>query len=102
MLMGAVVDFAELPCDQCSAVLSTLSTGGIELVDEVDERGLRWHMCRREGCQVDLAFGPVMPGGSKGVCMYSGALSWWRRPLGMRRLSRVVWSSVLSAGGRPV
>ena len=100
--MGAVVDFAELPRDQWPAVLSAVSTAGIELADEVDQRDLRWYMSRHEGCQVDLAFGPVVPGGAEGVCMYSPARTWWRRPLGMRRLSRVVWSAVLSAGGRPV
>src|SRR4051812_21273537 len=98
--MGTVADFAELPPDRWPAVLSTVSSAGVELADAGDERGLRCYVCRREGCVVGMAFGPVVPGAGQGVCVYSPARSWWRRPLGMWRLSRVVWRAVLAAGGR--
>jgi hypothetical protein len=101
--MGAVVDLAELRRDHWPEVLSAVSEAGVQLADDGDdERGWRWYRCCRSGCRVDLGFGRVVPGGGEGVFMFSRGLTWWRRPLGMRRPSRALWTALLAAGGRAV
>jgi hypothetical protein len=99
--MGAAASFAELSPDRWPSVLSAVSSAGVELADEGQDRGLRVYKCRRGGCAAELVFGPVVPpGGEQGVILYFPARALWRRPRGMWRLSHAVWSAVLAAGGR--
>ena len=100
--MGVVAAFAELPVDRWSSVLWTVAEAGVELDDEGLDRGMRVYACRRDRAEVVLLFGHLLPDVEDGVCMWSPVRSWWRRPLRMRRVSRVVWTAVLGAGGRPV
>jgi hypothetical protein len=99
--MGVVAEFARLPADRWPAALTAVAATGVVLAEAGSEPGLRCYACRRGRCVVGLAFGRVVPGGREGVCLHAPAAAWWRRPLGMRRLSRDVWSAVLAAGADP-
>ena len=100
--MGAIANFAELPVDRWSAALSAVAEAGVELDDQGVDREMRVYVCRHERSEVVLMFGHVLPDVEQGVCMYSPVRSWWWRPLGMRRVSRVVWAAVLASGGKSV
>src|SRR5262245_21831317 len=98
--MGAVAGFAVLPADRWQSALSEIAAAGVEVCDEGKDRGLQWYRCVRGACSIGLGFGVVVPPGSEvGVCVYSPARRWWRRPVGMWRLSRDVWRAVQHAGG---
>jgi hypothetical protein len=98
--MGVVAGTAELPADRWPDVLSALSAAGITVDDEGIENGIRCYRCRLNECDLCLDFGKVESNIPQGVMVYYPEWFLWRRPLDMWRLSRVVWSSVLAAGGR--
>jgi hypothetical protein len=96
-----MAEFAVLLADRWPAALTAVAAIGVDLADVGIERGLRYYTCRRGRCAVGLAFGQAVPGGQEGVCLYAPGAAWWRRPLGMRRLSRDVWSVSWPQGANP-
>jgi hypothetical protein len=97
--MGAVADFARVPEDVWPAVLPCVRARGVEVEAGELERGVWWYGCIRGRSRVELGYSPESPG--RGVVLYSSALRFWRRPVGMWRLFRDVRWAVRTAGGKP-
>jgi hypothetical protein len=96
--VGVVADFVNVPADAWSAALSRVSAAGVEVREEGAEGGVMWYSCVRGACRVGLAYCPDDAG--REATVYGPALRFWRRPLGMWRLSRVVRRALCSEGGR--
>jgi hypothetical protein len=98
--MGVVADFASVPEDVWLAVLPYIRARGVEVEAGEWERGIWWYDCIRGRCSVGLTYSPKDRGCE--VIVYSSALRFWPRPLGMWRLFRDVRRAVLTAGGKSV
>jgi hypothetical protein len=97
--MGVVADFASASEDVWPAVLPCIRARGVEVGVGEWERGIWWYDCIRGRSHVGLAYSPKDRGCE--VTVYSSALRFWRRPVGMWRLFRDVRRAVLTAGGKP-
>lgn len=96
--MGVVADFVNVPADAWPAALSRVSAAGVEIREEGAEGGVTWYTCVRGACRVGLGYCPDDVG--REATVYTPALRFWRRPLGMWRLSRDVRQALRAVGWR--
>ena len=95
--MGVIADFASVPEAVWPTVLPCVHASGVEVEAGEWERGIWWYGCTRGRSRVELGYSAADRGYE--VIVYSPALRFWRRPVGMWQLIRDVRRAVLTAGG---
>jgi hypothetical protein len=90
--MDAVADFASIPVDSWPFLLDRIEESGISIDERMEERGLLWCTCRRDGTSLGLGFDPSKL--DENLCIYTRMVHCWWRPIATRRLFRDVRSSV--------